>query len=46
VNDNYFHMGGEKMGRKWMEVLDLLMCGTNERNWNAFTCHTCLHTKQ
>jgi hypothetical protein len=32
VNENYFHMGGEKMVKKWMQVLDLSMCGPNERN--------------
>jgi hypothetical protein len=32
VNENYFHMGDEKMSRKWMQVLDILMCGANERN--------------
>jgi hypothetical protein len=32
ANENYFHVGGEKMGRKWMQVLDLSMCGANEGN--------------
>jgi len=32
VNENYFQRGSEKMGRKWMQVLDILMCGTNKRN--------------
>jgi hypothetical protein len=31
VNEKYFHMGGEKLGKERMQVLDPLMCGTNER---------------
>jgi hypothetical protein len=32
LNEKYFHVEGEKMGRNHMQVLDLLVCGTNERN--------------
>jgi hypothetical protein len=32
VNENYSHMGGEKMVEKWMQVLDLSVCGVKEKN--------------
>ncbi len=32
MNEKYLHVGVEKMGRNQMQVLDLLVCETNERN--------------
>jgi hypothetical protein len=34
-------MGGEKMVEKWMQVLDLSVCGVKEKNWKVFAWVHC-----